>query len=486
LSSTFGFPIDLTRELAEERGFTLDMQGYKDAEEQHRTASRSLERFKTVRPDLEEYKALGLNDTPFKGYLGTKLDSTVVAVFVNGKKVESAENGQDAEIVLAETPFYVESGGQVSDTGYIKTEGGMFMVENTYKPVGNMTVHQGRVTEGFITSGEQATAVVEENSRLDTARNHTGTHILHQALKDVLGSEVGQAGSLVAPDRLRFDFTYSKQITNEQLREIENIVNAKVRDDLPVEVIEASMEEAKQAGAVMMFGEKYGERVRMLRIGDYSLELCGGTHLTRSGQIGMMILTGEGSVASGVRRVEAVTGRVAEKFVQERLRLVDMTATALQTRPEAIADEAAELRRKLKETERELAALKEKQALGDSESLLEQVQVVNGMNVLAVRVDAPNLDIMRSIGDKLRDKMRSGVVAIGTIIADKPSLLVMVTQDLVDKGVKAGSIISPMAEVIGGRAGGRPNMAQGGGTDPTKLAEALAKAKEMVSGLVIN
>jgi alanyl-tRNA synthetase len=349
-----------------------------------------------------------------------------------------------------------------------------------------MTVHQGRVTEGFITSGEQATAVVEENSRLDTARNHTGTHILHQALKDVLGSEVGQAGSLVAPDRLRFDFTYSKQITNEQLREIENIVNAKVRDDLPVEVIEASLEEAKQAGAVMMFGEKYGERVRMLRIGDYSLELCGGTHLTRSGQIGMMILTGEGSVASGMRRVEAVTGRVAEKFVQERLRLVDMTATALQTRPEAIADEAAELRRKLKETERELAVLKEKQALGDSESLLEQVQVVNGMNVLAVRVDAPNLDIMRSIGDKLRDKMRSGVVAIGTIIADKPSLLVMVTQDLVDKGVKAGSIISPMAEVIGGRAGGRPNMAQGGGTDPTKLAEALAKAKEMVSGLMIN
>jgi alanyl-tRNA synthetase len=486
LSSTFGFPIDLTRELAEERGFTIDMDEYHKAEEKHRQASRSLERFKTNRPDLEDYKALGVNDTPFKGYLSTNLETSVIAVFVNGKKVESAESGQDAEIVLQETPFYVESGGQVSDTGYIQTEGGNFIVENTYKPVGNMTVHQGRITEGFISIGEQAKAVVEENSRLDIARNHTGTHILHQALKDVLGDEVGQAGSLVAPDRLRFDFTFSKQISPAQLRQIENIVNAKVRDDMPVEVIEASMDEAKQAGAVMMFGEKYGDRVRMLKVGDYSLELCGGTHLNRSGQIGMMVITGEGSVASGVRRVEAITGRFAEKYVQARLQLVDLAASVLQTRPEALAEEAAELRRKLKETERELANLRQKQALGGSESLLSQVQEVNGVRILAVKVDAANIDIMRSIGDKLRDTMKSGVVALGTVIAEKPSLLVMVTPDLVDKGFKAGSIISPMAEVIGGRAGGRPNMAQGGGTDPTKLDDALALTKEIVAKQSVN
>lgn len=480
LSSTFGFPMELTRELAEERSLAIDMYEFAQAEEAHRDASRSLERFKTNRPDMEDYKALGINNTLFKGYDTTKLETTVAAVFVNGKRLESADNGQDAEIVLQETPFYVESGGQVSDTGYIETESGKFLVENTYKPVGSMIVHQGRVTEGFISAGVNATAVVEESTRLDTARNHTGTHILHQALKDVLGNEVGQAGSLVSPERLRFDFTYSKSITPEQLRQIESIVNAKVRDDLPVETTEASMEQAKAAGAVMMFGEKYGDTVRMLKIGDYSLELCGGTHLHHSGQIGMMIVTAEGSIASGVRRVEAITGRYAEKYVQERLKLVDMVAGALQTRPEAIADEAAELRRKLKETERELANLRQKQALGGSESLLSQVQDIKGIKLLAVRVDAPNIDILRNIGDKLRDTIKSGVVALGSIIAEKPALLVMVTQDLVDKGLKAGSIISPMATIVGGKAGGRPQMAQGGGTDPEKLDDALALTKDIV------
>lgn len=480
LFSTHGFPPDLTRELASERGFKIDWEGFKTAEEAHRDASRSLERFKTSRPDMEEYKALDLKVTPFRGYEGTNLNAPVVAVFVNGKRVPQAEAGQDAELVLSESPFYVESGGQVSDAGYIQTETGRFTVENTYKPIGEVIVHQGRVAEGYIAVGDQAEAIVEEDRRLDTARNHTGTHILHQALKDVLGKSVGQAGSLVEPQRLRFDFTQANPPTDDQLLEIERIVNEKVRADLDVKVEELPLEEAKKSGAVMMFGEKYGDPVRVLSVGDYSKELCGGTHLRRSGQIGLMIITSEGSIGSGLRRIEAVTGRYAEKLVQERIRLLDKTSSALQVRPEAVADEAAELKRRVRELERELAQVRQKQAQAESTDLLSSAEDVGGVKVLAAKINAANLDILRGVGDRLRDGLKSGVLALGAVINDKPSLLVMVTPDLVDQGLKAGDLIKPIAEAVGGKAGGRPNMAQGGGTNPAKLDEALA----LTSGLV--
>jgi alanyl-tRNA synthetase len=480
LFSTHGFPPDLTRELASERGFKIDWEGFKEAEEEHKKASTSLERFQTSRPDMEEYKALNLQVTPFKGYEGTQFKAPVIAVFVNGKRVPQAEAGQDAEVVLSETPFYVESGGQVSDQGFIQTETGRFTVENTYKPVGDVIVHQGRVAEGYITTGEEAEAVVEEDRRLDTARNHTGTHILHQALKDVLGKTVGQAGSLVAPDRLRFDFTYPGQPNEEQLREIERIVNDKVRANLEVKVEVLPLEEAKKSGAVMMFGEKYGDPVRVLSVGDYSKELCGGTHLRNSGQIGLMVITNESSIGSGLRRVEAVTGRYAEKLVQERLQLLNRTSEALQVRPEAVADEAAKLRARVRELERELAQVRQKQAQNESTDLLNRAQEVDGVKVLAAKVNAPNIDILRSVGDRLRDGLKSGVLAIGAVINEKPNLLVMVTPDLVDKGLKAGDLIRPIAAAVGGKAGGRPNMAQGGGSDPSKLDEALNLTPDLV------
>lgn len=485
LVTSHGFPIDLIVELAAERGYTVDLEGYRAAMERHRNISRT-DRFKIERQNLDDYKALGVTSTPFRGYEGTVFDTPVLGVFVDGKRVTSAEAGQDAEVVLAETPFYVESGGQVSDTGYIKTEAGTFQVENTYKPLGDLIVHQGRVADGFITTGDSAEAVVEESRRLDTARNHTGTHILHRALKDVLGDEVGQAGSLVAPDRLRFDFTYHEPIGEEQLQQIQQIVNAKIRDDLPVTIREMPLDEAKKSGAVMMFGEKYGDRVRVISIGDYSTELCGGTHLRRSGQIGLMVITNEGSVSSGVRRVEAVTGRGAERYVQDRLRLVNQTASALQTRPEQLAEEAANSRQRVRELERELAQLRQKQAQAESGALVSRAQEVDGVKVLATEVNAATIDILRGVGDNLRDNLRSGVLALGAVIDGAPRLLVLVTPDVVEKGVKAGNLLSPMANFLEGRGGGRADRAEGGGKNSAKLAGALALAPELVKGQLTN
>ncbi|HEX2914012.1 MAG TPA: alanine--tRNA ligase [Chloroflexia bacterium] len=480
LVTSHGFPIDLIVELAAERGYSVDLHGYRAAMERHRDISRT-DRFKAAGLNLDLYKSLKITSTPFRGYEGVVFEAPVLAIMVNGERVKQAEAGQDAEIVLAETPFYVESGGQVSDTGYIKTEAGYFQVENTFKPLGNMVVHQGRMAEGYIAEGDSATAVVEEDRRLDTARNHTGTHILHQALKDVLGNEVGQAGSLVAPERLRFDFTYLNPVTEEQLSQIQEIVNTKIRADLPVFVQEMPLEEARKSGAVMMFGEKYGDQVRVITIGDYSKELCGGTHLSRSGQIGLMVITAESSVGSGLRRIEAVTGRVAEKYVSERLKAVTQAAGILNTRPESVADEAAELKRRMRELERELANLQQKQAQSESGDLLNRAQEVDGIKVLATQVNAPTVDILRSVGDKLRDSLKSGVVAIGSVIEDAPRILVMVTPDLVkERGLKAGSLIGPMVAEVGGRGGGRPDKAEGGGKNTEKLASALALAPELV------
>lgn len=474
-----GFPPDLTRELATERGFDIDWTGFEKAKEEHSNRSRS-NRFATTQVDLEPYKELGITRTPFLGYEAMDAQTKILGVFVGGKRVESADAGEIAEIVLAETPFYVESGGQISDTGYIETETGRFQVENTWKPVGDVIVHQGQVAEGFVRTETEAKAVVEESRRLDVARNHTGTHLLHRALKDVLGDTVGQAGSLVAPDRLRFDFTYTNPVTAEQLQMIQEIVNRKVRDDLSVQVEEMPLEKAKESGAVMMFGEKYGERVRVVSVGDYSKELCGGTHLSRSGQIGMMVLTSENSVGSGLRRVEAVTGRYAEKLVEERLSSLNQVTAVLQTSPDKVADEVAELRRKLRETERELANLRQKQAISESSDLLNNAKDFNGVKVVSGQVKADNIEMLRGIGDKLRDNVRSGVVAIGAVINEKPSLLVMVTDDVVARGVKAGDMVKAMAEQVGGRGGGRPNKAEAGGTDASKLAEALALAPQLV------
>jgi alanyl-tRNA synthetase len=479
LVTSQGFPIDLIVELAAERGYTVDRASYDAAMKRHRDISRT-DRFKVQTANIEAYKELGVSSTPFRGYEGYVFEAPVLGVFVNGQRVQRAEAGQDAEIVIAESPFYVESGGQVSDVGYIQTPAGHFRVEGTHKPVGDMIVHQGQVTEGYISESDLASAIVEEDRRLDTARNHTGTHILHQALKDVLGDTVGQAGSLVAPDRLRFDFTYLNPISDEQLVQIQEIVNTKVRADLPVVVREMPLEEARQAGAVMMFGEKYGERVRVISVGDYSTELCGGTHLSRSGQIGMMVLTSETSIGSGLRRVEAVTGRYAEKYVQERLRLVDEAAAALQTRPENLAKEAADAKQRLRELERELANLRQKQALADATKLLDQARDVNGVKVLATQVNVENVEILRAVGDKLRDSLKSGVVALGTVIDGTPKLLVMVTQDVVNKGVKAGTILSEMATHVEGRGGGRADKAEGGGKNPAKLPGAFALVPELV------
>jgi alanyl-tRNA synthetase len=479
LYSQDGFPAELTLELATEHGYTIDKVGFDQAAAEHK-ANSGKNHFEVSNLYLEDYKALELGRTPFLGYETVEAATQILGLFIEGHKVESVDSGQVAEIVLAGTPFYVEGGGQVSDAGYIETPTGRFKVEAMFRPVGEVAVHKGTVEEGFIRTNTQAQAVVQGERRLDVARNHTGTHLLHRALKEVLGDTVGQAGSLVAPERLRFDFTYSNPVTPEQLQQIQHIVNEKVRADLPVEVEVLGIEQAKASGAVMMFGEKYGDVVRVVSVGDFSKEFCGGTHLSRSGQIGMMVVTSESSVGSGLRRIEAVTGRYAEDLVQNNLRRLSQTATILQTRPEELVEEATELKQRLREAEREVANLRQKQALAESSDLLSRATDVNGVKVLVGQVNASSIEILRNLGDSLRDRVKSGVVAIGAVINEKPSLLVMVTDDVVARGVKAGDIIKNMAEKVGGRGGGRPNKAEAGGTDISRLGEAIASATPAV------
>jgi alanyl-tRNA synthetase len=384
--------------------------------------------------------------------------------------------------VLDRTPFYAESGGQVGDKGFLVWEGGRFEVQDTRRPVGGVIVHRGTVIEGTLDTGQEVEAVVPGSTRWETMRNHTATHLVHKALRDVLGEHVHQAGSVVEPARLRFDFHHGQPLSQEELARVERIVNDQVVADYPVETREMDYQEALAEGTMALFGEKYGAVVRRVRIpGFESKELCGGTHVERTGQIGPFFITYESSIGSGLRRIEAVTGSGAVAYAQERRDLLGEVAGRLHTTPDRAPEGVGSLQDQLKEAQKRIEALERQIARGETGSMAQQVSSVDGIQVLTGKANVGSVETLREAGDHLRDKLGSGVVVLGAVLEGEPKLVAMVTQDVVARGINAGEIIGQIAPEIGGRGGGRPNMAVGGGKDPSGLDRALEMVPQLVA-----
>ena len=506
LYDTFGFPLDLTRDVGAEHGYTVDEDGFKAALEEQRARGRAAQQFVTLDgEDLEAYVRL-LEDLKAQGHLGpdgvehpydkmVDLETVVLAIRRDGKLVNQARPGDEVEVVTAATPFYVESGGQVSDTGLLvrHVEGEPeprweIQVWDTRQPVPGLIVHVGKVAGGRPRLEDPVWAVVDVGRRMDIARNHTATHLLHSELRYILGEHVQQAGSLVAPDRLRFDFTHGAMLTQEQLDAVEQSVNDAVLANYPLEVEESSYQEAVGAGAMALFGEKYGEHVRVVKIGmpgePFSQELCGGTHVHQTGDIGLFRIVSEGSVGAGVRRVEAVTGRAAQQLVQKRLGVLDDAATHLGTPAEEVDRAVLRLLGELHDKNKEIADLRRDLARLEFEGLLQQVQDVAGVPVLAARVQATDMDTLREMSDWFRNRLGSVVIVLGAVINGKPNFVAAITPDLVERGLKAGALVKQVARVVGGGGGGRPTLAEAGGRDPDRLDEALALVPQAVGELL--
>lgn len=481
LYDTYGFPYDLTIELAHEEGLSVDDEGYQLAMERQRETSRSGAAFKSDGGERSALYAAIQPRTEFVGYTETRTEAAIVAIVGADGEIEQAEAGQQVEVVLDRTPFYAESGGQVGDTGEIRTDTGLINIDNTRKPLPDITVHQGTVEEGFVRVGEEARAQVDVERRLHIRRNHTATHLLHTALRTVLGGETHQAGSLVAPDRLRFDFTSLDGIEPEQLRAIVEIVNNQVTQDTPVETDLMSQTEALASGAMALFGEKYGETVRVVQIGDFSKELCGGTHVARTGEIGAFVITSEGSVSSGVRRIEALTGNAAVERMLGQQRMLESLGRDLKVTWSDVPDTVRSLQDRIRVQEREIGELRGNLAGARSGELVERATEVNGITVLASRVEVADKGGLRQLGDRLRDTLQSGVIVLGTVVDGRPSLLAMVTPDVVKLGIKAGDVIKEIAPHVEGRGGGRPELAEAGGKNPEGLDDALSAVSAIVS-----
>ena len=497
LYDTFGLHPDLITDLAVSRGFEMDKEGYEAAMTRQKEQSKKSSTLKAgERENLDIYQQVSPQPTEFLGYDYSLLtgggeltdgDSPgvptvrVLGIIRDKEVVESAQAGQEVEVVLDRTPFYPEGGGQIGDKGALAWDGGHMEVLDTRRPVGGIIVHRGEIKEGALKAGMEVEAVVPANLRWSTMRNHTATHLLHKALRDKLGAHVHQAGSVVEPGRLRFDFTHNTALTREDLLEIERTVNEQVRADLPVVPTEMPYQEAIKMGAMALFGEKYGDTVRMVRIPVYeSRELCGGTHVERTGQIGAFFITYEGSIGSGVRRVEAVTGAGAVEFAQERRELLAGVAQKLQTQPNRVAEQVDMLREQLKEAQRKVEGLQRQIARGETGGLSQEVREVGGVKVAIGKTSAISVDALREAGDSLRDKLGSGVVTLGAVIDGAPRLVAMVTKDLTSRGLSAGNIIKAITPAIGGNGGGPPHMAQGGGKDPEGLDAALGMVAELV------
>ncbi|HET7035247.1 MAG TPA: alanine--tRNA ligase [Thermomicrobiaceae bacterium] len=475
LYDTYGFPVELTEELAEDAGLTIDRLGFEEAMAGQRELSRTSARFRGATDEsVELYASLSLHPTVFLGYDTTASEGKIVGLLGNETALGLAEAGDHVELLLDRTPFYGEAGGQVGDTGLITTDTGIFVVEDTIKPTAGLIVHEGVVQEGFLRYGQMARATVDHARRADIRRNHTATHLLHAALRATLGPHVQQAGSLVAPDRLRFDFTNLEPLNRQQLRHIQELINEEILGDRPVTTDLTTYQEAVAEGAMALFGEKYGDVVRVVSVPGFSKELCGGTHVASTAEIGLFLITGESSVASGVRRIEAVTGHAS---AERALRLEESTtelARGLHVPEEAITAQVFELAERLRARERELERLEVELANARLGDVLGSATSVDGVRVLATQVEAPGREALLQMGDRLRERLGSGVVVLGAIIDEEPVLIAMVTRDLVGRGLHAGTIIKEILSLVGGRGGGRAESAQGGGGEPGKLGAALA------------
>ena len=482
LFTTYGFPAEMTTELAREVGVSVDMARYEELWLQHLLVSeggKQREAFAdNVVPALRERDT---RKTLFVGYSETRTQGQIVALIQGGQLVERVGEGETVQVVLDQTPFYAEAGGQVGDMGRLHGEDGAADVSDTQKDSGYW-FHTATVAAGELRVGETIDAEIDAGRRSNIQRNHTTTHLLHKALQIVLGPHVQQRGSLVAPDRLRFDFSHDKAMTRDEARQVEGIVNEKILDDLPVQTFEKPIEDAKQMGATMLFGEKYGDVVRVVEAGDFSLEFCGGTHLRHTSQAGLFKIVSEGSSQAGVRRIEAVTGKPALMRTLDQERLLGDIAQSLKTSLTAAPASVEKLQAELRLKEKELAALQKAAAGGQVEQLATSAKTVHGFALVVHAVgDGADADTLRILAEETLNRLQSGVVILGGAGGGKVSLAVKVSKDLVARGLHAGNIVKEAARVAGGGGGGRPDSAQAGGKDPSKLAEALAAAERLVN-----
>lgn len=466
LYDTYGFPADLTADVARERQMTIDHQGFEACMAVQRKTAQQAGKFGADYNDqLKSDK-----HTDFKGYDSTHYSGTVVEIFAGGEAVSLLEDGQQGIIVLDRTPFYAESGGQIGDSGTITVAGGEFVVTNTTK-LGNAFAHHGTV-QGRIGVNDKVDATIDDARRDSIKKNHTATHILHEALRQLLGEHVSQKGSLVQPDRLRFDFSHFEAVTKQELREIERVVNDEIRRNFALNTELMAIDDAKAKGAMALFGEKYDDEVRVVTIGDYSIELCGGTHVERAGDIGLFKIVSESGIAAGVRRIEAVTGAEAIAYVSEQEQQLADVAALVKGDNASVLEKVTALLEKSKGLEKQVAQLNDKLASAAGASLLDSVVEINGVKLLVANVEGTESKALRGMVDDLKNKIGSGVIALGVASGDKVSLIAGVTKDLTGK-VKAGELVNHMAGQVGGKGGGRPDMAQAGGSEPQNLTAAL-------------
>jgi alanyl-tRNA synthetase len=495
LYATYGLPLEISRDVVQERGFTVDEAGYTAAREAHAAAS-GKGAFAAYETDsgvygrlLQSLQSSGQleNGVEYDPYTSAELTSEIVGFIQDGELVKQVKMGDKVEIVTAVTPFYVESGGEVSDTGQIVSEDGtaVFRVDDSRKPLNGLITHVGEVTQGAFSLGQAVKLRVDDVRRSDIRRNHTATHILHKELRDKLGTHVTQAGSLVAPDRLRFDFTHDSGVDDDTLAEIESGINKAILANYPVEIKYMGQKEAIEAGAMALFGEKYGDIVRTVQIGHdgeprYSFELCGGLHVAETNDIGLFRFTSETAVSAGVRRVEAVTGRGARALVAKRLNLLDRLAARLNVPVPELESRVQALQAEQKAAQKQLEKMQQQLAAFQFESIMAQTQDVAGVKVLTAQVEGVEVDGLRQMADRFRDKVGSGTAVLATINNGKPIIIAAVTKDLIPRGIKAGDIVREVAKIVGGGGGGRPDMAQAGGKHPEKLPEALAIVPKLI------
>jgi alanyl-tRNA synthetase len=478
LYDTFGFPVDIVQDVVRDTGMTLDMTGFQGHMEDQRTRSRSKVTFAGINEAYKELTADAVKSR-FTGYDALSMEAKVLLLVQDGQKVQAADGGE-VEVVTDATPFYGESGGQVGDQGTITARGLLLEVANTIKDPTGLIIHKGRITTGRIEVDQPVQLAVDMEKRQATANNHTATHILHAALRQVLGEHVKQAGSLVAPDRLRFDFTHFSNLEPGQIREIEAIVNQRIRANVAVQTEEMDAEQALHSGATALFEEKYGDRVRVVALSDFSKELCGGTHTRRTGDIGLFKIVGESSVASGVRRIEALTGQPALDYVQQMTQTVQQCGQLLRVKPDSVASRVEQLQGAQKSLEKQVEKLKGALADAKSGSGDEDVKTIHGVSVLIKKVGVDKPAAMRELADRFKDRLKSGIVILGSSAGDKALLIVVVSKDLI-KRFHAGNIVKALAAIVGGGGGGRPDMAQAGGPQPEKLDLALEQATQIIS-----
>jgi alanyl-tRNA synthetase len=506
LYDTFGLPLEITRDVAEERGFFVDEQGFQEALAQQREKARASEKFEMDDQTLSAYSHalrqlqdkgnLGADGVEHDPYTTIEMETVLVGLLVNGQLVTQARPGDKVEVILPATPFYVESGGQVADTGVIARlpqEASKdvrplweIAVSDTRRPVPGLVVHIGEVKSGQPRAGEPCWALVDPDRRWDIMRNHTATHLLHSQLREVLGKHVQQAGSLVAPDRLRFDFTHSAMLTQDELDAVVENVNDLILSNYPVNVYYENYRDAVGAGAMALFGEKYGEVVRVIRTGWpaeelVSQELCGGTHVNMTAEIGSFLVVSEGSVGAGIRRIEAVTGRGAQDLILSRFNKMNNAAAYLLCAPDELDRKVQDVLEQLQAAQKELGRIRREMARRDFETLMNNVETVGDVPVLAAQVKVADVDAMREMTDWYRARVDSGVIVLGAAIEGRPQIVAAVTEDLTRRGLHAGKLVSVVAKVVGGGGGGKPTLAQAGGRDSKRLAEALALVPGLVS-----